>query len=108
MIGFDYYRTITNNPKLFKKLATAYLAAGFPVHIITAVRKENKQKVKESIKRSKVPYTTLEIVVFNDYTEIPMLKLEAAKRLGVKIMYDDMEETCKLLSEYHITTCQLR
>ena len=108
MIGIDYYRTITNDPKLFKRLAATYLAAGYPVYIITAVRKENKQKVLESIKRSKVPHTSVEVVVFEDYTEIPKLKLEACKRLGVKIMYDDIVETCELLSGYHITTCQVR
>lgn len=108
MIGIDYYRTITTDPKLFKKLATAYMAAEYPVYIITAVRRENVIKVQQSVEKSGVPHTHLEIIVFENYEDIPRLKLEACKRLGVKIMYDDMVETCELLAKYKIRTCQIR
>lgn len=108
MIGIDYYKTITTDPKLFKRLATAYMAADYPVYIITAVHQKNVAKVKEEIRKSKVPHTQVHVVVFTNYEDIPMLKLAACKELGVKIMYDDMEETCILLAKYKIRTCQIR
>lgn len=108
MIGIDYYRTITNDPKLFKRVSGALMAAGYPVYIITAVRAENVSKVRESVKKSKVPHTGLEIVVFSEYEEIPRLKLEVCKRLGIKMMYDDMSSTCELLAKHKILTCQVR
>lgn len=108
MIGIDYYRTITQEPKLFKRLATAYISAGYPVYIITAVRAENVSKVRQSVIKSKVPHTRLEIVVFKNFEDIPKLKLEACKRLGVKIMYDDLEAVCTLLADNKIITCQVR
>lgn len=108
MIGIDYYRTITNDPKLFKRLSTAYITAGYPVYIITAVRLENVAKVRQSVIKSKVPHTHLEIVIFENYEDIPMLKLSACKRLGVKVMYDDMQATCELLSKHKIMTLQVR
>lgn len=108
MIGIDYYRTITVNPKLFKRVSGALMAAGYPVYIITAVRPQNVSGVRESVKKSKVPHTQLEVVVFEEFDEIPQLKLEACKRLGVKMMYDDLPGVCELLAKHGIVTCQIR
>lgn len=108
MIGIDYYKTITAEPKLFKNLAESYIASGLPVYIITAVQKKYVARVMEDVKKSRIPHTHLEIIVFENYNDIPKLKLEACKRLGVKIMYDDMVETCELLAKYKIRTCQIR
>jgi len=108
MIGLDFYRTITKDSKLFKRLAESYMAAGYPVYIISAVRKENVSRVIAQVKNCKVPHSHLEVVEFTNYEDIPKLKLEACKRLGVKIMYDDMQETCELLAKYKIRTCQVR
>jgi hypothetical protein len=72
------------------------------------VKAENVSKVRESVKKSKVPHTHLEIVVFNEFEEIAQLKLDACKRLGVKIMYDDLSSVCELLAKNKIITCQVR
>lgn len=106
--GIDYYRTITMNPKLFRKLSSAILLAGYPVYIITAVRQDRAAIVREEVKRSKVPYTFLELVIFKEFDDIPQLKLEACKRLGVKFMFDDLETVCTLLSKHGILTAQVR
>lgn len=108
MIGLDYYRTITAKPKLFKKLAEAYLAAGIPVYIITAVKRNNITPTLDSIKRSRVPCTAIEFVVFEDFEEIPQLKLAVCQRLGIKLMYDDLEEVTELLAKHRILTALIR
>lgn len=106
--GLDYYGTITSEPKLFRQLSAALLAAGSTVYIITAVRTSNIAKTRQSIEHSKVPYTHIEFVIFEDFSNIPRLKLEACKRLGVKLMFDDLTEVCELLSKHRIMTAQIR
>ena len=108
MIGIDYNGTITKNPKLFKRLSAALLAAGYPVYIITAVRVPNVSATRHSIVKSKVPHTSIEIVVFREFDDIPELKLRACQRLGVKLMIDDMPATCELLAKNKILTLQVR
>lgn len=108
IVGLDYYRTITNDPKLFRELSAALIAAGCTVYVITAVRSANVEKTRQSIKHSKVPSTYIEFVIFENFKDIPRLKLEACKRLGVKLMLDDLPEICKLLSEHRIMTAQIR
>lgn len=108
IIGLDYYKTITNDPRLFRQLSAALLAAGCIVYIITAVHSKNIIKTRESIKRSKVPSTHVEIVIFENFEDIPRLKLEACKRLGVKMMFDDLPLICELLAKHHIITAQIR
>lgn len=83
------------------------MAAGYPVYIITAVQSHRVAIVRELVKKSKVPYTSLEIVVFKELDEIPQLKLETCKRLGVWFMIDDMLTVCALLKEHGILTAQI-
>lgn len=108
IIGIDYYRTITTNPKIFRKLTATLLNQGCTIYIITAVRADKVALVKDSVKRSKVPHTMLEVVVFKEFEDIPQLKLEACKRLGVRLMFDDLEQVCILLAENNILTAQVR
>jgi len=100
IVGIDFYGTIDKSPKTFRKLSEALLAQGHTVYIISAVK--NVSKLEEEVKKSKVPYTHLEIILFKDYLDVPQLKLEACKRLGVKMMFDDREDTCELLSSKRI------
>jgi len=108
MIGIDFYKTISTNPKLFKRLAESYMSSGYPVYIVSAVALKNVSKLRENVKKSKVPHTHLEIVIFDDYEDIAPLKLAACKRLGIKVMYDDMESVCTLLAANDICTLQVR
>lgn len=108
IVGIDYYRTITKDPKLFKRLSASLLSVGYPVYIITAVRVSNVSATRHSILKSKVPHTAIEIVVFRDFDEIPELKLNACKRLGVKLMIDDLPQVCELLGKNKILTLQIR
>lgn len=107
IVGLDFNGTITKNPKLFKRLSAALLAAGYPVYIITAVRASNVSATRQSITKSKVPHTAIEIVVFREFEEIPELKLRACQRLGVKLMIDDMPHTCELLAKHKILTLKV-
>lgn len=104
-IGIDYYKTITNDPKLFTKLINSLLI-DHQIYIITAVKVENIATVRHDIR--KIPCTHLEIVIFENYEDIPRLKLEACKRLGIKMMFDDMVEVCELLTKHRILTAQIR
>ncbi len=106
-IGLDYHQTISAHPKLFKKLATALMAQGSLVYIVTAVQRHRTAIVKDLVKKSKVPHTGLEIVVYEDYDDIPQLKLQACKRLGVRLLFDDNPATCKLLKEHGILAVQV-
>ena len=108
MIGIDFYKTITKYPKYFRNLAAMYIQSGYPVYIISAVHPKNVAKLREEVKRSKVPYTHLEVVPFIDVEDIPQLKLYACQRLGVKFMYDDMDSVCQLLLKEGIGTFQVK
>src|SRR6185437_4505877 len=98
-IGLDYHNTITKDEKLFKRLALAYRSIGVPVYIISALKNPCDPKYKQAVLKCKVPNDGVELVYFKDYGEIAQLKLDVCKRLGVKMMYDDMESTCKLLAK---------
>ncbi len=106
IIGIDYHHTITNDPKLFIKLINTLLGAQHVVYIITAVKATNVAKTRHALR--KIPCTHVEFVVFEDYEDIPKLKLEACKRLGVKMMFDDMLAVVELLSKHQIMTFQVR
>lgn len=108
MIGIDYNNTITKDEKLFKRLAGALLAAGYPVYIITAMKRPASQERLKQLRKTKVPHTAIEIVYFKDFTEIPRLKLQACQRLGVKLLFDDMPEVTELVSQHKILTCLVK
>ena len=103
IIGFDFQDTISAHPKVFRNLATALMPFGHTVYIISAVKKQNVSKRIEEVKRSKVPHAHLELVVYDDYLSIPQKKLEACKRLGVKLMIDNNGDVCQLLARHKIT-----
>lgn len=108
MIGIDYHGTISKYPKQYKRLAEAYALREIPVYIISAVKSKNVEKVRKEIIKSRVPCSEIVIIPFTNFEDIPQLKLEACKRLGVKVMYDDMEAVCNLLSKNGIMALQVR
>lgn len=97
IVGIDFQNTITADEKIFRKLAEGLIATGNTVYIITAVKRHNMFKRIKEIKKSKVPHAHAELIPYNDHTEIPQLKLEACRRLGVRLMIDDNQATCDLL-----------
>lgn len=107
-IGIDYHGTITKDERLFKRLASAYLAAGIPVYIISALKNPCDEKIRKEVLKCKVPHTGIELVYFKDYSEIAELKLQVCRRLSVRLMYDDMEAVAKLLAKNGIITAQIR
>jgi len=108
IIGIDYFGTIDKYPRQFKKLARAYLAAGYPVYIITAVKPDRVTAVERMVRASRMPYTELEIVTFEDFRQLAHLKLQAARKRGVRLMYEDIQEVCELLAHHGIMTAQIR
>ena len=108
MVGLDFNNTITKDPRLFKRLSGALLQAGFQVYIISALKRPTDPKRKKAVLNCKVPNSGIELVYFNDYSEIPEEKLKACRKLGVRIMIDDMPSVCKRLAEEGIITLQIR
>ena len=108
IIGLDYHNTITLNERFFSMFAGALIAGGFQVHIISALKNPCDPKHKREVERCRVPHTSIQIVYFKDYQEIPQLKYAACRRLGVKLMIDDMPSVCKLLAKNKIMTMQVK
>ena len=97
-LGLDFYGTIDQNPKVYKRLAENVLAGGGQVYIISAVKINNSDKLRKAVKTSKVPYSELCIVNFEDLAQIPRLKLTVCKEKYVTIMIDDMVKVTELLN----------
>jgi hypothetical protein len=108
VIGIDFYGTISAYPRTFRKLSESFLTAGDQVYIISAAKRQNISILRDEIKKSKIRYTALEIIVFDDYLKIPELKLLACKRLGIRLLFDDREDTCTLLARHGVLTAQIR
>lgn len=108
ILSLDFHNTITKNPKMFKRISGALLQAGFQVYIISALKRPTDPRRKKDVLNCKIPNSGVELVYFSDYSEIPELKLEACRRLGVKIMIDDMPSVCEKLAEEGIITLQIR
>lgn len=106
--GFDYYDTITKYRKEFRKLLTDLKASGNTVYIVSAVKRVNTQRLKDSVRHSKVPHDELHIVIYDNYTDVAALKLDVCKRLGIRCFFDDREDVCRILAAAGIITCQVR
>lgn len=96
-LGLDFYDTITTNPKLFKRLASAVLASGGSVYIISAVQAGNEKKARRAIQRSHVPHTSLYVLPYASWHEVPTLKSKLAATLGIDIFIDDRADTLAAL-----------
>lgn len=108
VIGLDYHNTITRNEDLFSMLMTGWRDMGQQVYIISALKEgADPSKIYER-EDCLVPHDGIEIVYFNNYDEIPELKLEACCRLGIDILFDDMPAVTALCSANGILTCLVR
>lgn len=105
-IGIDFYDTITVSPKIYKKLAETIIAGGGEIHIITAVKSENEERVRADVKQSNLPHTELHVVAFTDYEDVPLLKAKVAGKLGLDMLIDDRKDTCELMYFSHIVGLQ--
>lgn len=108
VIAFDYYKTISTHERYFKQLAVLYASIGTPVYIISALKNPVDLMKKKEVMKCKVVNNGVHIVPFTNYEDIPELKLQVCKRLGVTHMYDDMPEVCRVLSKENIVTFQVR
>lgn len=109
-IGVDYWQTISRDPDLFGAMMQAILDAGGEVHIITAVGDKRAATVQyeiEDLFMPKMPYTEIHVVVFDHPREAPELKLEACKRLGIQMFFDDRRDICEKLNKHGILACNL-
>lgn len=96
ILGLDFYNTIDRDQtsvRAFRHLAQATMTGTGEVFIITAVKAQNRSQVLKAIEASRVPYTEIEVVIFENIYEIPQLKVAVAKKLGVEMFVDDKYET---------------
>lgn len=105
-LGLDFYKTITVCPRIYKKLAETILAGGGQVHIITAVKPKNVEKVKTELAATSIPYTELHIIEFENYDDIPELKAQICGSLDLDMLIDDMLPTVELVYKSHIVGIQ--
>lgn len=103
-IGFDFYKTISAYPKVFRELASSLTSEGNEIVVISAVGKSSDKDnytrhVREFLETHGITYKSLHIVQFDKDEEIPQLKLEACKTHGVEVYFDDRLDVCTKLHE---------
>lgn len=102
-VGLDFYGTIEKYPKAFKGLTDNY---GGAVYIITAVKSGNEKEVMRLIKRTKIK-AEVHIVTYENFWEVPKLKLRKCQELKIKLFFDDLQATVDLLNKHHITAIKV-
>lgn len=108
IVGFDLNDTITAFPQEFRALADCVLSNDGQVHIVTAIKKGNEEYVERKLAASRVQYTKLHIIHFEDYNDIPKLKLPIIKNLGIEMYFDDNPGVNFLLSTSGILACTVQ
>lgn len=103
-IALDFYNTITKYPELFWQFVHDSGAA-HDFLVLSAVRQHNTHKLQLEVEQYHLN-VPLEIVVFETYDEVPQLKASACLRLGVSLLIDDREDTCRLASQCGILALQ--
>ena len=113
-VGFDYYKTITAHPSITKKMASDFKKGGDHVVIISATgegkthedtlkKKANyEDKVKEQLEKIKFPFDELLVICVKDPKHTPHMKTNLAIISGVKIFFDDREDTCREMIDHGI------
>lgn len=107
-IGLNYHGTIDKNFNLFKGLTHVWVNNGIEVYVIAALKNPIDPNRRKEIEHCKVMKTGVEIIPFQDYTEVPALKLRTCRLLGITLMFDHTENICQLLAQNGIATCQVR
>ena len=94
IVVLDLYDTITAQPRFFKKFAEFVLAGGGQVHVVSAIGPMSQKKAVKDLHHSRVPYTSFTPVVFEEFYQIPSLKMAVCERLHADLIIDDRDDTC--------------
>lgn len=89
ILGLDFYDTISAYPKALRLLANDIIVSGGQVHIVTAIKRVNEERVYRHIRDARVPYSDIHIVFYENYNDIPKLKVPVYKELGCDIIVED-------------------
>lgn len=98
-VGIDFYDTLTAYPEIYATMIQALEDSGVEVYIISAVKAENEERARRAIDNCDLAYTEVRIIVFEEYDQVPELKLWACKELGIQMMIDDRADTCAKLNK---------
>lgn len=89
ILGLDFYDTVSAWPVALRKLAQSVLDAGGEVHIVTAVKRANEDKVRRHIKDSRLPHTSIQVVFFDNHNEVAKLKVPVYRELNCDVVIED-------------------
>ncbi len=114
IFGFDYYHTLTDQPKVMSTLVSSLISEGHQIYIISARGKSDKatmENYRNSIiqfcNHHHITWHKLEIVPFESDFRIPDAKLAVCKRLGVQAYFDDRQDVCEILRAEGIISFQV-
>lgn len=107
IIGLDFYDTITMEERRFKKLTDSLVTGGAEVYIISAIKQENLKRLQKDFRKSH-NIGVLHPVFFENYGQVPKLKYQACKELGVDFMIDDRIDVCQYIAAHGIPTLHFR
>lgn len=104
ILGLDYGGVLDKRSVAFVELATAILAAGGKVYIISAVEPGNEAKTARAIARCGITYTDSSILTYENFHDAPKLKFQECSLLGVELFIDDRKDTVNYLMKRGITS----
>lgn len=93
IVGFDYGNTLT----LPKVREMAGRLAHHDIYAVSAVKPNNAAFTRAKIEALDIPFAGIEVLAFDDWLDVPKLKLEACQRLGIELFIDDRLDTCVYL-----------
>jgi acid phosphatase class B len=97
-VGLDYWNVISHHPVYFAELASAALAAGHEVHVISAIGRKRAGTIAADVVVCGVPVTAVHELVFSHPRESPALKTAKALELGISVFYDDRDDVCAAMT----------
>lgn len=107
-IGLDLNDTITAYPQELRWLAGMVLSDGGEVHIITAIKQGNEEFVERKLTAARIKYTKVHIIHFDNYDDIPKLKLPLIEELAIDVYFDDNPAVNLYVSRKGIMACQIQ
>lgn len=100
-IGIDFYDTITDNPSKWRRYIKELTLEGHHVYIISAIHACNIDRLRSDFRHTRNAGALMP-VVYDNFFDVPRLKYEACKRLGINVFIDDRKDTCDLLGLHGI------
>lgn len=110
-IAFDYYHTLTDDPRMVG-LFHALKSFGLRVGIISAYGDRQGdpagylKKIDEFLEDSNLKADFVQFVHFDRKEDIPDLKLQCCRMENVGVAFDDRADVCKKLTENGILALQ--